>query len=233
MSQGPHRRPTSRVTATVLAALVSFAWLAVSSGPASASSGVVHATARETSFAGMINADRRRHGLKPLRVVSDLTLVARTWSGRMAGAGDISHNPRLTKQVGPWRTVGENVGIGPGTRLLHNAFMASPDHRANVLSRAYTEVGIGVVRRNGTLFVTEDFRRPARAPGAAVSATVQPAPIVNPGTRRALARPAAPPALDEALSAELARLAALPAPEAADPVGAAFGFLETMRGLTS
>jgi len=237
MSQAPTRRPTARFTATLLAAILSFAWLAVSAPPASASTAVVHASARETSFASMINADRRRHGLKPLRVVADLTLVARTWSGRMAGAGDISHNPRLTKQVGAWRTVGENVGVGPGTRLLHNAFMASPEHRANVLSSAYTEIGIGVVRRHGTLYVTEDFRRPARTRGTAAAASVAPAvaPTAAVPAPAPVAAPDPVPAVvaDDALAAELARLAALPAPAAEDPVGSAFGFLSTMRGLTS
>ena len=241
VSEGPTRRTTTRVLATFLIAIVSSAGLSLGAMPASATARVVRVTASESSFASMINAARRHYGLKPLRVVSDLTLVARHWSSSMAVVGDISHNPGLTNQVGAWRVVGENVGVGGATRQLHLAFMASPGHRANVLSSAYTEIGIGVVRDNGTLYVTEDFRRPVRA----TSATVAPprrsiAPLVplrHIAVNRVTAAPAVPVAttapMDYGLTAELARLQSLPPSGQADPVGSALDFLNTMRGLTT
>jgi uncharacterized protein YkwD len=241
VSEGPTRRTTTRVLATLLIAIVTTTGLSLGASPASATARVVRVTASESSFASMINASRRHYGLKPLRVVSDLTLVARSWSNSMAVAGDISHNPRLTKQVGTWRVVGENVGVGGNARQLHLAFMASPSHRANLLSKSYTEVGIGVVRHNGTLYVTEDFRRPVRATSATVIPPRKPAAPVVPVVRqvaasRAAPAPAAPVAaapLDYGLTAELARLWALPPSGQADPVGSALGFLNTMRGLTT
>ena len=58
--------------------------------------------------------------------------------------------------------MGENVGYGPDAVRVHVAFMNSPAHKANILDRDYTEVGIGAVLRNGRVWVAEVFRRPAR-----------------------------------------------------------------------
>ena len=242
MSEGPTRRSTSRALATLLIALLSSGFLAANSTSASATSrGAIRVTASESSFGSLINASRRQYGLKPLRVVSDLTVLARSWSTTMAHAGDIWHNPRLTARAGAWRVVGENVGVGGNVQQLEDAFMASPGHRANVLSGSYTEVGIGVVRYNGTLYVTEDFRRPVRAASATVlSPRKKPVVAVHPVIRRhtvAVALTphvaAAPTATDFGLLQELARLTALPPAGQSDPVGSALGFLNTMRGLTT
>jgi uncharacterized protein YkwD len=229
-------RPVTRFVVTLLTALLTIAWFSVASTPANASS-AVRVSSTEASFASLINADRRAHGLKPLRVVSDLTLVARSWSTAMAKAGDISHNPRLTRQVGAWRAVGENVGMGGAARQLHAAFMASPEHRANILSANYTELGIGLARHNGVLYVTEDFRRPQRA----VSATVMPPLSRRVITSAVVSAPVAPiavvpaqtQAVDPALVAEVARLSAQPAQGGGDPVASALAFVDRMRGLTS
>ena len=42
-------------------------------------------------------------------------------------------------------------------RRAHQAFMASSEHRANVLHRHYRHVGIGIHTRGGQLWVTEMF----------------------------------------------------------------------------
>ena len=81
----------------------------------------------------------------------------------MAGSSRLYHNPRLTSDVTNWRWVGENVGYGPSVASVHTAFMNSPAHKANILDRDYTEVGIGVVVANGRVWVAEVFRRPMRS----------------------------------------------------------------------
>ena len=80
----------------------------------------------------------------------------------MADRSKLYHNPGLTSDVNNWRWVGENVGYGPDADTVHVAFMNSPAHKANILDRDYTEVGIGAVVRNGRVWVAEIFRRPAR-----------------------------------------------------------------------
>jgi uncharacterized protein YkwD len=40
--------------------------------------------------------------------------------------------------------------------------MHSPEHKANILDRDYTQVGIGAVTVNGRVWVAEVFRRPMK-----------------------------------------------------------------------
>jgi hypothetical protein len=77
----------------------------------------------------------------------------------------LHHNPSLGDQVrGPWTRLAENVGTGSHTggdhdhlvQPLQHPFMASPPHRANVLGD-YTQVGVGVTHRNGSVWVTVNF----------------------------------------------------------------------------
>jgi peptidoglycan hydrolase-like protein with peptidoglycan-binding domain len=67
--------------------------------------------------------------------------------------------------------VGENVGYGPDALTVHAAFMNSAPHRANILDRDYTEVGIGAVTVNGRVWVAEVFRRPMRVTTSSVRVT--------------------------------------------------------------
>ncbi|GMA86960.1 hypothetical protein GCM10025868_22100 [Angustibacter aerolatus] len=67
------------------------------------------------------------------------------------------------QDVGAFRVVGENVGVGGSEAGLHSAFMHSPGHRANILSKDYTQVGIGVAFGGGRTWVAEVFRKPAPA----------------------------------------------------------------------
>jgi uncharacterized protein YkwD len=125
--------------------------------------GSAGATTVESTFVGKLNHARAARGVHRLTVRSHLVTVARAQALRMASRGVLYHNPRLTSEVRNWRWVGENVGYGPDAATVHVAFMNSPGHRANLLDRDYTEVGVGVVVRNGRVWVAEVFRRPLRA----------------------------------------------------------------------
>jgi uncharacterized protein YkwD len=110
-----------------------------------------------------INHARTSHGRHALVYRGDLAAVARAQARRMAGSRRLYHNPHLTTAVTNWRWVGENVGYAPDIATVHRAFMHSRHHRANILDRDYTQVGVGVVVRNGRVWVAEVFRRPLRA----------------------------------------------------------------------
>jgi uncharacterized protein YkwD len=115
----------------------------------------------ESQFVAGINAARAAAGMAPYSVAGDLISVARSHSSAMASSQSLYHNPSLTTQVTNWQVVGENVGEGPSVNDLRLAFMNSPEHRANILDRDYTQVGVGVVvDSHGTIWVTEDFRQP-------------------------------------------------------------------------
>jgi hypothetical protein len=124
----------------------------------------------DAAFVTAINAERVSHGEKAYRVSADLTSIATAWAHRMAAANRLYHNPDLTTDVHHWLVVGENVGYGPDVRSLVQAFWNSPEHKANILDRDYTQVGVGTDFENGVLWVSEVFRKPDSSAG---STTIQ------------------------------------------------------------
>ena len=119
----------------------------------------VHASSSdEAQFVSKINQERASRGIPTLAVKGDLISVARRHSDRMAADGTIYHNENLAHEVGGgWSALGENVGMGPTVETLHNAFMASPGHRSNILDRDFNQIGVGVTVRDDTIYVTEVF----------------------------------------------------------------------------
>lgn len=170
---GTRRRLTAAVAALAMAGST---LVAVATAPAAQAAQSVPAA--EASFVRSINAARRASRVAPLAARSDLTLVARAWARSMASSGTLTHNPRLTSQVRSWRSVGENIGYGGDVAALHRAFMGSAPHRANVLNRGYSQIGVGVAYGRGRLWVVEVFRLPASSSTARKAAPVRKAPAV-------------------------------------------------------
>jgi uncharacterized protein YkwD len=147
---------TASAPRTLLIVLLAVMLLATAVVPAAQAAPAVPDA--ETEMLRLINRDRASQGLRPLSVDMQLTRVARDWSDQMAGAGRISHRPSLSSFVSSgWRRLAENVGVGPSLPRLHDAFMASPGHRSNVLGD-FDRVGIGVVEHGGRLWATVNFR---------------------------------------------------------------------------
>jgi uncharacterized protein YkwD len=149
------QRVFAALTALALT-LAAFLAGAVNAAPASAS------VSAESTFVSKINSARSARGVQRLNVRSDLVSVARAQAARMASRNVLYHNPNLTRDVRNWRWVGENVGYGPSSATVHVAFMNSPAHKANIVDRDYTEVGVGAVVRGGRVWVAEVFRKPAK-----------------------------------------------------------------------
>jgi hypothetical protein len=143
------RTTTGLVAATVLAAS-----LVVTAAPANAGGDA-------GTMVSSTNSERSKRGVPTLKVSSELNRIAQRWAATMASDGDLRHNPRLQQQAAPFRWVGENVGVGPDAASIHRALMNSPAHRANILDRDYTQIGVGAVRDSrGALWIAEVFRRP-------------------------------------------------------------------------
>ncbi len=166
----PRRRRGTAAVAALLALLVTLLVPTAARADAGA----------EASFVQLVNQERAARGLAPLAVADDLVAVARRHSGRMADADDLHHNPSLATEVSDWQKVGENVGRGPSVDPIHTAFMESPGHRANILDGDWTQIGIGVVVRDGTVWVTEVFREPLAATAPAPAPAPEPAPAQAP-----------------------------------------------------
>jgi hypothetical protein len=74
--------------------------------------------------------------------------------------------------------------------------MNSAPHRANILDKRFTEVGVGVVVADGTIWVSEVFRRPATAAAAPAPTRTKAPATAKPkaASSRSSAAPAAKPA---------------------------------------
>lgn len=103
----------------------------------------------------LVNGERRKAGLRALAFNAALTAAAQAHADAMASAGVMGHqlaggaplNVRV-ESAGyvEWSALAENVARGSvGTGEVVGAWMASPDHRANVLGAGYTEAGVGHV----------------------------------------------------------------------------------------
>jgi uncharacterized protein YkwD len=113
----------------------------------------------------LVNNERAANGLGAVGWNDQLGGLAQSWSDHMAGTGDFSHqnldallqNPAYSGFSG----LGENIihgGCGTSSAALHQAWMNSPDHRANILGN-YNAIGVGLACNGGDLYATEDFGR--------------------------------------------------------------------------
>ena len=140
-----------------------------------------------TKLVALLNRERVARGLPALRVLPRLVALARAQSADMGADGApcqepyLHHNPNLNDQVQPASSWGENVGCAGSADQMHQAFMHSAGHRANILG-TWNAVGVGAYDGR-LLWGTEDFARVD--PGELAAAT--------PVAPAAQARPAAAP----------------------------------------
>lgn len=114
----------------------------------------------ELEFLMRLNDLRVSRSLPPLAWSDAMASQARTWSSSLAKTGILAHDPNWRNEtaaaIPDWITAGENVGRGGDAQSIHNAFVASPAHLANMVGD-YGRVGIGVVRQAGSIWVTVRF----------------------------------------------------------------------------
>jgi len=112
-----------------------------------------------------INHDRAANGLPQLTWSPKLANNAGTWAHQMSNAGSLFHQNLGALLGSPdyngYSTLGENILVGPGSMSassIEAAWMASPPHRANILSRSFNIVGIGYYRGpDGRLWAVQEF----------------------------------------------------------------------------
>jgi len=116
-------------------------------------------SSEENSAISMLNTTRRAGFRADLSSNVSLTLTAQSWSAQLAKNGRLSHRASLS--VGApagWRKLGENVGYGGSVTVIHNAFVASAPHLANIMDSAFNHLGIGVtVDGNGRRWEVQEF----------------------------------------------------------------------------
>ncbi len=137
----------------------------------------------EHDLFNLVNIERKKIGLAPVRFFPLLSFLARKHSQNMALRGDISHlstsgetySERLVEGRFYFIKNGENVAFSQTfiPEFIHQGFMDSPGHRANVLDPDFDELGIGVVfKKDKGYYVTQDFIR-ALAPKGRIEAEAE------------------------------------------------------------
>jgi uncharacterized protein YkwD len=115
------------------------------------------------SFVDRTNSLRQSKGIAPLATNGTLTKKAEDWAQRMASTGRLEHS---TLSAGlsslDWTALGENVGYSSPTSdtylTIHNAFVRSSAHYANLVNRRFTHMGVGVAKdSSGRVWVAEVF----------------------------------------------------------------------------
>jgi uncharacterized protein YkwD len=121
----------------------------------------------ERQLLNAMNQERKAHALSSLAYDEALANAARKHAQRMAEQGTVSHQlpgepslPSRAKAAGAHFTwLSENVDEGPNPTAIHQNFMKSPQHRANMLDSDMDSAGIGIAERNGQMFAVEDFSK--------------------------------------------------------------------------
>lgn len=120
---------------------------------------------RARHIAELTNRDREAHGLDKLQWNGSLAAAARAHAERMAEESELSHQYSGEGNVGQraaragvhFRAIAENIATGFSDEQVEQEWMHSPPHRRNILDPKLNAIGVGVVERGGTLYVTEDF----------------------------------------------------------------------------
>jgi uncharacterized YkwD family protein len=115
----------------------------------------------------LVNQERRRAGLSPLRIHSRLNAAAQAHSNDMARNNFMSHTgsdgsspfDRMKRYGYNYRWAGENVAAGQSSpQDVMRSWMNSPGHRKNILNGNFRDIGVGYARggRYGTYW-TQKF----------------------------------------------------------------------------
>src|ERR1051325_8482607 len=126
-------------------------------------------TPREASLLSVMNEVRASNGLRPVRVDARLEGAARRHSRRMLALQSLFHGnfaPRIRRAGLRAPRVGESLAWGSGplssARSIVNMWLASPEHRANLLHAGYRTLGVGIrigsfAGYSGAILITTDF----------------------------------------------------------------------------
>ncbi|OJU17216.1 MAG: hypothetical protein BGN88_03950 [Clostridiales bacterium 43-6] len=118
----------------------------------------------------LVNKERVSRNLMKLTKNNTASYVARLKSQDMINKNYFAHNSptygspfKMMESYGlKFSAAGENIAYGQKTpEEVMKAWMNSAGHRANILSKNYTQIGVGAAKKsNGTLYWTQEFLKP-------------------------------------------------------------------------
>jgi len=121
----------------------------------------------EAKMLEMINRERAKEGIQPLKADTEETKVARAHSKDMFVKGYFAHvnlegkDPfdRMKDAHIRFKTAGENLALAQTLEIAHDNLMKSPGHRKNIMNPAFNRVGIGI--QDGGFYgimISQEFR---------------------------------------------------------------------------
>jgi|GEM_PF-2396170 len=123
-------------------------------------------SALEQQMVSLVNAERTKAGVEPLKVNLELTKMARDKSQDMIDNNYFSHTSptygspfdMMAKYGITYRAAGENIAMNSSVTAAHTALMNSQGHRENILNSSYTQIGIGIEQdSNGYYYISQEF----------------------------------------------------------------------------
>ena len=111
----------------------------------------------------LCNEEREKLGLGSLTIDEALCQSALIRANEISTEGNFSHvrpdgSGCFTVLTGEYSFAGENLATGEndGEKIV-SAWMASPDHRANIIKPEFTKAGIAIVNSGDTYYVAMLF----------------------------------------------------------------------------
>ncbi|MDD2331741.1 MAG: CAP domain-containing protein [Candidatus Cloacimonetes bacterium] len=130
----------------------------------------------EKEIFDLTNIERQRHGLKALKPEKGLDELARYHSGNMLKYKFFEHRDVFGDEVSDrakkrysdllYSSIGENLAHTTGldshlvASNIVDGWMNSPGHRENILTEAFTHLGVGVVIEGKDVYATQNFATP-------------------------------------------------------------------------
>lgn len=126
--------------------------------------------AQESEVVRLVNAERAKRGLQPMKTNWQVSRVARYKSQDMINKRYFAHNSptygspfNMMESFGvKFSAAGENIAYGQQSpQAVMNSWMNSPGHRNNILSPSFTEIGVGLAKNErGVNYWTQMFIKP-------------------------------------------------------------------------
>ena len=127
-------------------------------------------SALEDEVIRLVNVERAKNGLPALTKNWEVARVARIKAQDMIDNKYFAHNSpvygspfNMMENFGlRFSSAAENIAYGQKTAAaVMQTWMNSPGHRANILSKTVTQIGVGAAKAaNGTLYWTQMFIKP-------------------------------------------------------------------------
>jgi Cysteine-rich secretory protein family len=131
----------------------------------SADAGPPNQRAEAEQIFALANQARAQAGAGRLEWDPALAEAALYHCRRMVHEGPIAHRyggepdlaARASEAGARFGVVEENIAIGPSAEGIHDEWMNSPGHRANLLSPDVDRVGVAVIASRGVLYAVADY----------------------------------------------------------------------------